>query len=98
LKGRENNMSCEQNTKAYEGAHDKFWIEMEEYSFQHFIGMELLTSMEVWKEKEFGFNEDPYDRVFQNMWDWDCELLCSDLNECLHKYIDQHGKFSRKVK
>lgn len=80
-------MSCEHNTICYENALERFWGLMEDYEFQALIFEHFLSYTEQWKEKEFGFNEDPYGKAFDILWEWDSELLHHNIKECLERYI-----------
>lgn len=81
-------MSCEQNVICYESSLERFWDLLEDYDFKSLVYENCLNFTEQWKEKEYGFNEEPYMRAFDLLWDWDCELLHSDIRECLARYIN----------
>lgn len=34
------------------------------------------------------YNEEGCDRIFSHLWDFNSHLLCYDMKECLHDYID----------
>jgi len=81
-------MSCEQNTIAYEACLERFWELMENYDFQCLISNNFLDSQDLWKEKEFGFNEDPYDEAFDYMWKFDAEGMHHDIEATIKKYAE----------
>ena len=82
-------MSCEQTTKAYEACHERFWELMEDYDFQAAIYVNFLSPQDQWKEKEIGFNEDPYDNFFDYMWKYDPELAYRDVKGAVARYLEK---------
>ena len=82
-------MSCEQTTIAYEAAHEIFWDLMEDYDFQAMIYEYFLDFQDQWKEKEWGFDEDPYDNFFDYLWKWDCELVAKDVRGAALAYVEK---------
>jgi len=81
-------MSCLENEVIYENCRERFWELMEgSYDLQCLIAEHFLSVQDQWKEKEFGFSEDPYDNAFDILWRYDSELLASDIEKCIEHYI-----------
>lgn len=85
-------MSHQENDKIFESARERFWEVMGDYDFQQTICEHFLSAQDQWKEKEYGFNEDPYDNAFEILWNWDCEALSVDIEECVNQYIKHKKK------
>jgi hypothetical protein len=80
-------MSCLENEVIYENCLEDFWELMNNYDFQCLIGEHFLSAQEQLEEKEYGFNEEPYNNAFDILWDWDCEGLARDILSCVKRYI-----------
>ena len=90
-------MSCEQTTKAYEAACDRFFDMLDDHAFHALIYEHFLSHMDQWKEKEFGFSEYPYENAFDYLWEWDCEWVYDDIKDCVDAYIaiKQEGEYQK---
>lgn len=81
-------MSSQQNDTLYESALERFWDCMFMPDFDYLIYSNFLSSTDQCKQKEFGFNQDPYNDAFDLCWQWDAEGMSQDVEGTIKKYIE----------
>lgn len=81
--------SDEMNEMGYESSLEEFWELLEDYDLQCLIYEYFLDSQEQWKEKEFGFNDSPYNNFFEHMIKWDPELVSHNIKTAVMGYIEK---------
>lgn len=82
-------MSCLETEKTREFLEDKFHCLLQDNDeLEDEVKLNLFSSGEQWREKEFGdWGEDAFDRIFNNIWEWDPEWLYNDMVGCIYAYI-----------
>ena len=80
-------MSCQENDKLIENAHEIFCIEcLDNYDFYCLIHENFFSAEDQWIDKEFGRNGDAVERAFECLVHWDFEETVVNPIEAAKKY------------